>query len=88
MGQPVARVGDTTSHGGVIVSGSFTVFTDGIQTVRKGDLHVCPIKGHGVNPVVGGSLTVFADGLSVARVGDTTACGAVIVQGSPTRFAG
>jgi uncharacterized Zn-binding protein involved in type VI secretion len=48
-----------------------------------GDLHVCPIPGHGVTPIVTGSLDTITEGLPNARVGDITGCGAVIVTGSP-----
>jgi uncharacterized Zn-binding protein involved in type VI secretion len=48
-----------------------------------GDLHVCPIPGHGVTPIVTGSMTTITEGSPNARIGDITACGAVIVAGSP-----
>jgi len=50
---------------------------------RMGDLHVCPIPGHGVTPIVTGSLDTITEGLPNARVGDIIGCGAVIVTGSP-----
>jgi len=48
---------------------------------RVGDMHACPIQGHGVTPIVSGSASKV-DGAPVARVGDKTGCGATIVQGS------
>ena len=48
---------------------------------RKGDLHSCPIPGHGVTPIVTGSGSKV-EGQPVARVGDKTGCGATIVQGA------
>ncbi|MBV1711332.1 MAG: PAAR domain-containing protein, partial [Desulfomicrobium sp.] len=50
---------------------------------RMGDLHVCPIPGHGVTPIVTGSFDTITEGLPNARIGDITACGAIIVTGSP-----
>jgi len=47
-----------------------------------GDLHACPIPGHGVTPIVTGSLDTDTEGMPDARIGDVTACGAVIVTGS------
>lgn len=83
----VARLGDPSSHGGQIVSAAETVFANGIAVARDGDLHACPIPGHGVTMLTGsGQATI--EGGSVVRVGDTAACGAVIIAGSPDTFAG
>lgn len=49
---------------------------------RVGDMHVCPIPGHGTTPIVSGSPLAECDGQKVARVGDKTGCGATIVVGS------
>jgi uncharacterized Zn-binding protein involved in type VI secretion len=75
-------MGDATSHGGLIVTGAMRTFVNGRPVARMGDLHACPIPGHGVNPIVTGSLDTFTEGRPNARIGDTTACGAVIVTGS------
>ena len=80
--KPVARLGDATSHGGTIVTGSTTVTVDGKPVVRMGDVHVCPLRGHGLNSVVTGSARGLADGQPIAALGDQTACGAIIVGGS------
>ena len=79
---PKARLGDCTSHGGVIVTGSPKFFDNGPPVARITDLHACPI--HGINCIVTGSPTTISDSLPVARIGDLCACGAVIVSGSPT----
>lgn len=81
----VARKGDTISHGGYIVDGAHTVFTNGIETARKTDPVLCDI--HGPTTIAEGSPNVFAEGLEVARIGDHTACGATIITGSPNVFA-
>ncbi len=79
-----ARKGDTSSHGGTIIGAcSPTVDVNGIPQARTGDLHSCPILGHGVTPLTG-TAVAKADGLVCVRVGDTAACGAVINSGSPT----
>ncbi len=82
MGKPQARMGDATSHGGLIVTGAMRTFVNGRPVARMGDLHACPIPGHSVNPIVTGSLDTFTEGRPNARIGDVTACGAVIVTGS------
>jgi uncharacterized Zn-binding protein involved in type VI secretion len=86
MSRPQARVGDRTSHGGVIVTGAARTFVNGRKAARKGDLHVCPIYSHGVRPIVTGSPDTLIEGKAAARVGDRVACGAVIVSGSPNTF--
>ncbi len=49
---------------------------------RKGDMHTCPIPGHGVTPITTGSGRSKTDGKPTARVGDKTGCGATIIVGS------
>jgi uncharacterized Zn-binding protein involved in type VI secretion len=82
----VARITDTGSHGGQIVTGSDTVTADGLKVARVGDMYACPI--HGMNPIIEGSGAYTADGKKVARIGDATQCGAVITSGSPTHTDG
>jgi uncharacterized Zn-binding protein involved in type VI secretion len=84
--KPVARIGDTGSHGGAIVTGSPNVKVNGIPIARVGDTYACPI--HGPNPIVQGSFKTTANNLQIARIGDPTACGANIVSGSPNTFDG
>ncbi|WP_249978721.1 PAAR domain-containing protein [Vreelandella olivaria] len=52
---------------------------------RKGDLHRCPIPGHGTTKIVSGSPSLV-EGQPVARVGDssldTHGCGATIIEGA------
>lgn len=79
---PVARIGDTGSHGGTIITGSPTGKADGRPIARMGDTYNCPI--HGPNPIAAGSPKYSMDGRKVARIGDITQCGAVITSGSPT----
>jgi uncharacterized Zn-binding protein involved in type VI secretion len=78
-----ARLGDRTDHGGTIISGASRTLVNGISAARKGDLHSCPLKGHGVTPITTGSSSVNIEGRPSARVGDRTGCGAVITSGSP-----
>lgn len=78
----VARIGDPSSHGGTIVAGSGNVNADGTGIARVGDMHVCPIPGHGSTPLQGGSGTVLVNGQPCIRVGDSAGCGATIVSGA------
>ncbi|MHB1001986.1 MAG: PAAR domain-containing protein [Armatimonadota bacterium] len=88
MADSAARLGDTSSHGGTIISGASRTLINGIPAARKGDLHSCPIEGHGVTQIVTGSDSVDIEGSPAARVGDSTGCGAVINSGSPDTFIG
>jgi uncharacterized Zn-binding protein involved in type VI secretion len=51
-----------------------------------GDMHSCPIKGHGTTPIVSGSGQTL-NGKPIALTGDTTGCGATIIQGAPCMMA-
>lgn len=89
MSKPAAaRLGDTTDHGGSIISGASRTLINGIPAARKGDLHSCPIQGHGVTQIVTGSDSVDIEGSPAARIGDSTGCGAVIITSSPDTFIG
>jgi len=81
MGQPAARMGDQTAHGGTIVAGFPTVLIGGKPAARMGDPHTCPMVTPAVPPIphVGGvitkgSATVFIGKMPAARVGDIVAC--------------
>jgi len=52
-----------------------------------GDMHVCPIKGHGSSTVMPNGSSILVEGKPIARVGDVTGCGAVITQGYPLALA-
>ena len=78
----IARLGDTTDHGGVIITSSPDTLSNGILIARVGDLVSCPI--HGVNPIISGSTTgVLVNDKICAIVGSKTACGSTVITGSP-----
>ena len=52
-----------------------------------GDMHSCPIKGHGTTPIVSGSGSLTVNGKSTACVGDKVGCGATIIEGTPVMMA-
>ena len=98
MGQPAARVGDSTSHGMPLGPGPGcpTVLIGGQPAWRaNSDVHVCPL-GDGAKPHVGGvvavgSATVMIGGFPAARQGDLVVeAGApnAIVIGKPTVLIG
>ncbi|HEY86258.1 MAG TPA: type VI secretion protein [Chloroflexi bacterium] len=96
MGQPAARMGDSTSHGGVITVGFPTVLIGGQPAARVGDMHTCPMF-NGPVPHVGGpiippgAVTVLIGGQPAARMGDQATCTGppdAIVKGCPTVLIG
>jgi uncharacterized Zn-binding protein involved in type VI secretion len=84
MSKATARKGDTSDHGGTIVGNcSPTLRADGKAVARSGDMHSCPVNGHGTTALTGTTLIV-CEGHKVVQVGDTAGCGAKITVGSPT----
>jgi len=96
---PAARVGDITSHGGVVTGpGCPTVLIGSQPAARVGDMHTCPMVTPGTPPVphVGGpitmgSATVLIGGQPAARQGDMATCTGppdTIAMGYPTVIIG
>lgn len=80
MSRPFILVGDTTDHGGTVISGAPASDVQGRQIARVGDQVTCPKKGHGrVTTIVSGDPTCMIDGAPAARHGDKTACGATLI---------
>lgn len=73
MARMFAIVGDTTTGGGAVVSGSPFTDVDGVAVARVGDRVAC--GRHGVTEIVSGDVTLIIDGQPVARHGDYCACG-------------
>lgn len=55
-----------------------------ISTARLGDMHLCPLPGHGASPIQSASSTTQINFMGAARVGDVCGCGAVITTGFPS----
>jgi uncharacterized Zn-binding protein involved in type VI secretion len=72
------RQGDTSTHGGVVITASANGFGEGPPVARLGDLLACP--KHGLKPIVSGSDKALLNGIPVARMGDKAACGAVLLS--------
>lgn len=90
MGQPAARVGDSTFHGTPLSpgAGSTNVLIGGKPAWRcAADFHTCPLVNPGPSPHVGGmvtvgSATVMINGFFAARMGDQ-----IIESGPPNAIA-
>lgn len=76
----IVRLGDTSSHGGAVITSASKTLCEGALIAREGDILDCPI--HGPNPIVGHSSKLLVEGKYVARHGDATACGATLVSGA------
>jgi len=80
--QPVARLGDTLTHGANLISASTSRNVDGIGVARLGDSVYCPI--HGLNQIISVNTKVNTDNQPTAQVSAVAECGAVVISGSPT----
>jgi len=78
-GKSRIRVGDTTTHNGVVVSGSDTLEEDGIPVARKGDRVTCPICKPHMFVIAEGLSDCLDHGIPIAVEGHETTCGAKLI---------
>ncbi|WP_434113393.1 PAAR domain-containing protein [Paraburkholderia caffeinilytica] len=78
--QGVIRVGDKTSHGGVVVTGSELSKVMDRGVARVGDRCTCPIPGHEECVIVEGHPYLHTEGRAVALNGHRTSCGATLIS--------
>ncbi|WP_322101618.1 PAAR domain-containing protein [Paraburkholderia sp. J41] len=74
----VARLGDTTDHGGTVIGAATNLTHRGIRVALDGHMVECPKCG-GVHPIVATGARTHG-GVRVAFIGDKTACGATLVR--------
>ena len=74
----VIRVGDPTSHGGVVTTGADKFTVDGHAVARVGDLCTCPQNGHEICAIAEGDPNFVVEGRAVAFDGHKTTCGATL----------
>lgn len=72
------RLGDSSNHGGYMVTAGGKFKNAGLQGCVTGDLHQCPLRGHGTTPVIGTSLVTKTNGKAILRSGDMAQCGAIL----------
>ena len=83
MPHTISTVGDRTTHGGTVITGSPTRMVQGKKVARLGDMCSCPI--HGKTRIVRVlDIMPRTDGLPTAHSDAMTACGAKIIK-SPNR---
>ncbi|GLS06021.1 hypothetical protein GCM10007860_31860 [Chitiniphilus shinanonensis] len=76
-------LGDTTSHGGTVVSAQSPMTFQGKPVATVGDMTCCP-ECKGSFAIVQGGDNIELMGRHLARAGDKTACGAVLIPGKQT----
>lgn len=79
-----ARLGDVSSHGGMIITASVRTIVGGQPAARINDLHFALLPLPLVTPLITGTPKTLLEGMPSVRVGDVTASGAMIITGSPT----
>jgi len=79
MSRRLILVGDPTSHGGVVISGSpSSTAGDALKPIaRLGDLVDCP--RHGVNKIIEGEAGYTINGIPTALEGHHTECGSALI---------
>ncbi|WP_321800310.1 PAAR domain-containing protein [Burkholderia sp. BCC1988] len=92
MAMQIIVVGDLTSHGGRVISGSDTHNVGGKRIARLFDLVDCPQKysdgrPHGINKIIEAHPTFTIGGVRVALHGHHTECGCALI-GSTTACVG
>lgn len=83
MALAVVRLGDKTTHGGVVISASPIHTVRGIGIARVGDMVSCPQSGHGTNKIIEGSPVFSIGGRKVALHGHRCACGCALIASLP-----
>lgn len=75
------RLGDSTDHGGVVITASKTMDYDGRPVARKGDLVTCPLHPQ-INPnvILEGDSEIDDHGVPVARQGHHATCGCRLIS--------
>ena len=79
----IIRIGDLTSGGGTVLTGSTVMKFDGIGVARQGDLVLCPLPGHGLNAIATGHSAFKEGGRPVAFLGHLCLCGCVLISSLP-----
>jgi len=77
-------VGDSTDHGGKVISGSTLHDVDGKPIARIGDTVDCPLqypggKPHGINKIITGHSTLSIGGIAAAVENCVTECGCKLI---------
>lgn len=83
----IIRVGDKTTGGGTVLSGSAALCFGGISVARVGDAVFCPLPGHGRTVIAQGHPTYKENGVPVAFNGHLCECGCALISSLPVASA-
>lgn len=91
MSLPIAVLGDSTDHGGRIITGSDSHEISGKPIARLHDLVDCPKRypdgrPHGVNKIIEAHPTLTVGGIRVALHGHHTECGCSLISSTVARI--
>lgn len=78
----IIRLGDSTTHGGVVLEAFTQTNLNGKPIAGVGHLVACPLC-KGIFPIAEGSGTYRVEGVAVALEGMKTACGAGLIASGP-----
>ncbi|AZE54576.1 hypothetical protein C4K03_2421 [Pseudomonas synxantha] len=79
----IIRIGDKTTSGGTVLSGSTVMTFRGIGAARQGDPVICPVPGHGRTVIAEGHPVFRDNDLPVAFHGHRCACGCALISSLP-----
>ncbi|WP_341520208.1 PAAR domain-containing protein [Pseudomonas sp. G.S.17] len=79
----IIRIGDLTTGGGSVLSGSADMKFEGIGVAREGDPVSCLIPGHGPTVIAQGHPAFKDNGVPVAFQGHLCACGCMLISSLP-----
>ena len=75
------RLGDTTNHGGKVITASETMRIKGIPVARIGDHVTCPLHpGTSPNVITEGDAKITEHGVPVARQDHHATCGCSLIS--------
>ena len=78
----IIRLGDSTTHGGVVLEAFYQTDLNGKPIAGVGHNVSCPLC-KGFFPIADGSATYSVDGIAVALDGMKAACGAALIANGP-----
>lgn len=76
----IVRIGDKTTGGGQVQSGSSKMKFQGIGVARLNDPVSCPIEGHSPSHIAEGHPTMKDNGAPVAFDGYKCSCGCTLIS--------
>ncbi|MDI6002360.1 PAAR domain-containing protein [Cobetia marina] len=79
-GDGVIVLGDSTTHGGKVVSAQSNYLLEGKPVAVVGDMVTCPKDGHSTCSIIEGHPTISLNGKPVAFHGCHTGCGAALIS--------